>query len=136
MCQELGHALGLLSHRDEDPTNLNRGTCMDYTNDPAGNGVVRVRGVVTTTANLGPLNNLSPDSGDFDKLSRIYGHVDGIFNIDARILKIVPIKLPFNPGVLLASSADRGVRRYEIDYGNGMKLRRYALSRPKNRKYR
>ena len=36
LCQELGHAFGL-DHQDEDQTNANLGTCMDYTNLPASN---------------------------------------------------------------------------------------------------
>jgi hypothetical protein len=36
MCQEVGHTFGL-DHQDENFDNLNLGTCMDYTNDPARN---------------------------------------------------------------------------------------------------
>lgn len=36
MCQEVGHTLGL-DHQDENFSNANLGTCMDYTNDPSSN---------------------------------------------------------------------------------------------------
>jgi len=36
MCQEVGHTFGL-GHQDENQTNPNLGSCMDYSNHPAGN---------------------------------------------------------------------------------------------------
>jgi len=56
MCQEVGHIFGL-SHQDEDFTNPNLGTCMDYTNNP------------------GP--NQAPNQHDYDQLAAIYTHLDG-----------------------------------------------------------
>lgn len=35
-CQEVGHTFGL-GHQDENQTNVNLGSCMDYSNHPAGN---------------------------------------------------------------------------------------------------
>ncbi len=35
-CQEVGHTFGL-GHQDENQTNANLGSCMDYSNHPAGN---------------------------------------------------------------------------------------------------
>lgn len=55
MCQEVGHTLGL-THQDENFTNPNLGTCMDYTNDPS--------------------TNQHPNQHDYDQLALIYGHVD------------------------------------------------------------
>ena len=55
MCQEVGHALGL-DHQDTDFTNPNRGTCMDYTNDPS--------------------TNQHPNQHDYDELVTIYTHLD------------------------------------------------------------
>ncbi|MBI3019915.1 MAG: hypothetical protein HYY60_01140 [Parcubacteria group bacterium] len=57
MCQEVGHTLGL-NHQDENFTNANLGTCMDYTNDPG--------------------TNQYPNQHDYDELEAIYAHVDGV----------------------------------------------------------
>lgn len=56
MCQEVGHDFGL-GHQDENFTNPNLGTCMDYTNN-------------WTT-------NQKPNQHDWDQLSLIYNHNDG-----------------------------------------------------------
>jgi hypothetical protein len=55
MCQEVAHTLGL-DHQDEDRTNANLGTCMDYTNNPS--------------------TNQHPNQHDYDELETIYSHVD------------------------------------------------------------
>jgi hypothetical protein len=58
MCQEVGHAFGL-DHQDENQTNPNLGTCMDYTRNPAG-----------------PPNNEHPNAHDYAQLQTIYSHLD------------------------------------------------------------
>ncbi|MBC7560635.1 MAG: hypothetical protein H7270_15085 [Dermatophilaceae bacterium] len=55
MCQEVGHDFGL-GHQDENFTNPNLGTCMDYTNN-------------WTT-------NQHPNTHDYDQLNTIYNHAD------------------------------------------------------------
>lgn len=55
MCQEVGHAFGL-DHQDENFSNPNLGTCMDYTNSPE--------------------TNQHPNSHDYEMLESIYAHVD------------------------------------------------------------
>lgn len=65
MCQEVGHTFGL-DHQDENFTNGNLGTCMDYTNDPTG-----------TLGTNGTLNNERPNQHDLDQLASIYSHVNG-----------------------------------------------------------
>lgn len=55
MCQEVGHDFGL-DHQDENFTNANLGTCMDYTNDWS--------------------TNQHPNQHDYDQLAAIYGHSD------------------------------------------------------------
>jgi hypothetical protein len=57
MCQEVGHVLGL-DHQDEDFSNANLGTCMDYTSDPS--------------------SNQHPDQHDYDMLEEIYAHLDSV----------------------------------------------------------
>jgi len=56
MCQEIGHDFGL-GHQDENFSNANLGTCMDYTSDPS--------------------SNQHPNTHDYDQLELIYGHLDG-----------------------------------------------------------
>lgn len=56
MCQEVGHTFGL-DHQDENQTNLNLGTCMDYSNNPAG-----------------PPSNEHPNAHDYEELEDIYSH--------------------------------------------------------------
>jgi len=57
-CQEIGHDFGL-DHQDEEFGPPNLGTCMDYTNDPAGGGAYL-------------LSNLHPNTHDYDMLKTIY----------------------------------------------------------------
>jgi hypothetical protein len=61
MCQEVGHTFGL-DHQDENFSNTNLGTCMDYTNDPDGGQ----QGA----------SNEHPNSHDYAELESIYQHVD------------------------------------------------------------
>ena len=65
-CQEVGHDYGL-GHQDENFSNYNLGTCMDYTNAPAGGTVSGV--------NYGPSNEY-PNAHDYDELNTIYSHFD------------------------------------------------------------
>ena len=58
MCQEVAHAFGL-DHQDENFSNPNLGTCMDYTNDPDG-----------------PPSNEHPNAHDYAQLETIYTHLD------------------------------------------------------------
>jgi hypothetical protein len=54
-CQEVGHTFGL-AHQDENFTNANLGTCMDYTNNPS--------------------TNQHPNAHDYNQLVTIYSHLD------------------------------------------------------------
>lgn len=54
-CQEVGHIFGL-SHQDENFSNPNLDTCMDYTSDPT--------------------SNQHPNQHDYDLLADIYSHLD------------------------------------------------------------
>ena len=65
ICQEIGHTLGL-AHANTSRTNLNLGTCMDYSNDPTG----------TVGGSNGTLANLNPSNNDFAALNGIYAHLD------------------------------------------------------------
>ena len=54
-CQEVGHIFGL-GHQDENFSNTNLNTCMDYTNSPE--------------------SNRHPNQHDYDLLASIYEHLD------------------------------------------------------------
>lgn len=58
MCQEVAHTFGL-AHQDEEFSNVNLGTCMDYTDDPDG-----------TIDN--EMSNEYPNQHDYDQLVTIY----------------------------------------------------------------
>lgn len=62
MCQEIGHTFGL-DHQDENHSNVNLGSCMDYTNDPTG-----------TKGTNGTKSNEHPNAHDYDQLNSIYAH--------------------------------------------------------------
>lgn len=65
-CQEIGHDFGL-AHQDEAFGNVNLGSCMDYTNAPAG-GVVG-------GFNYGPSNE-HLNAHDGEQLNAMYAHFD------------------------------------------------------------
>jgi hypothetical protein len=62
MCQEIGHGFGL-GHNNENFDDFNKGTCMDYTDNPSGGG--------------SEPDNTMPNPHDFEELEKIYGHSDG-----------------------------------------------------------
>jgi len=61
-CQEIGHDFGL-AHQDEAFSNTNLGTCMDYTNAPAGSAAQGA-------------SNEKPNAHDYQQLATIYNHAD------------------------------------------------------------
>ena len=67
MCQEVGHEFGL-DHQDEDFSNPNLGTCMDYANDPDG-----------------PPSNEHPNAHDYEQLEAIYSHFDSITTVGQKV---------------------------------------------------
>lgn len=58
MCQEIAHDFGL-DHQDENFSNPNLGSCMDYTSNPSG-----------------PPSNEQPNAHDYGQLELIYAHLD------------------------------------------------------------
>jgi hypothetical protein len=61
-CQEVGHNYGL-GHQDEDFNTDNTNSCMDYTNNPAGNE--------------------HPDAHDYEQLLSIYNHLESGMTISS-----------------------------------------------------
>jgi hypothetical protein len=104
MCQEVGHAFGL-GHQDENQTNPNLGTCMDYTRDPDG-----------------PPSNEHPNSHDYSQLQSIYSHLDS-FNTPTAGPSLAGTPLasqsPANWGTLVHGSAAHGEGIYLRSHGNG-----------------
>ncbi len=62
MCQEVGHTLGL-DHQDENSSNANLGTCMDYTSSPS--------------------SNQHPNAHDYAQLESIYAHLDSTTTLNS-----------------------------------------------------
>lgn len=75
ICQEIGHTFGL-NHQDENFSNANLGTCMDYTNDPDGK-----------LANPDQLSNEHPNTHDYAQLETIYAHLDSFTTLLSNTVK-------------------------------------------------
>jgi len=103
MCQEVGHVFGL-NHQDENFSNANLGTCMDYTNDPG--------------------TNQHPNQHDYDQLEKIYRHLDR-FSTAAS----APAELPGNAPPFSQASRANGTL-YADDLGNGQRLITFVLWTP------
>ena len=111
ICQEVGHTFGL-DHQDETFSNGNLGTCMDYTNNPAG-----------------PPPNLKPNTHDFDEIAFVYNHPD-TFNSSSAGTTIIPARLPAGLdlnepshwGKLIRQSFGGRTAVYELDLGAGKKI--------------
>lgn len=113
MCQEVGHTLGL-DHQDENFTNANLKTCMDYTNDPS--------------------TNQSPNKHDYDELVLIYAHLDATTTVSA--VKTAGVSaLAQNGDFENASEWGKSIRTsqdgkpslYMRDFGNGNKLFTFVI---------
>jgi hypothetical protein len=117
-CQEVGHTLGL-DHQDENFSNPNLGTCMDYTNAPDGGGSYGA-------------DNEHPNQHDYDELETIYSHLDSTTTVGASSTSRVPSSSPNDPGNdsgddpsawgrEVFRSADGRVSVYELDFKGGKK---------------
>ena len=95
MCQEIGHTFGL-AHQDENFSNGNLGTCMDYTNSPS--------------------SNQHPNAHDFQQLETIYGHLDSTTTVGA--------SAGFMPDAVPSFAPAHRVNRstYRTDLGDGREL--------------
>lgn len=108
MCQELAHDFGL-DHQDENFSNSNLGSCMDYTNNP-----------------LGPPSNEHPNRHDFDQIEAIYNHTDPTTtvaaSVPASVMNEIDFEGPGQWGRLVRSSRNNRVQTYELDFGHGNKV--------------
>ncbi|HET6671433.1 MAG TPA: hypothetical protein VFH15_14495 [Pyrinomonadaceae bacterium] len=123
MCQEIAHDFGL-DHQDETFNNFNLGSCMDYTNAPAG-GVVG-------GFNYGPSNE-HPNAHDYEQIEIIYQHLDGTTTIGQAVnsrgngqtppaMNDLEMDGPRQWGRLVSSSRNGRVQVFELDFGNGNKI--------------
>ncbi len=113
MCQEIGHTLGL-DHQDEDFSNANLNTCMDYTNSPA--------------------SNQRPNQHDYDQLAITYGHLDAITTVYNKIFSSAPANNddidttnPKEWGKETRKSKDGKGSLYERDLGKGKKVFTFVI---------
>ena len=110
MCQEVGHTFGL-DHQDENFTNANLSTCMDYTNNP--------------------LSNQHPNVHDYEELDLIYAHLDTITTL-AATTATAPAEIddtdnPSQWGREVARSHNSRDSVFEEDRGNGQKVLRHVF---------
>ena len=97
-CQEVAHDFGL-DHQDENFSNPNLGTCMDYTSDPDG-----------------PPSNEHPNRHDFDELEIIYSHTDSFTTVGGNAGSLPDAVPSFAPANRVSHST------YVDDLGGGRKL--------------
>jgi hypothetical protein len=102
-CQEVGHTFGL-DHQDENFSNANLGTCMDYTNNPE--------------------SNRHPNAHDWEQLEQIYSHLDSTTTVGSS--QTSPTSTndaePNSWGKLVSSSRNGTSETYELELGNGRKV--------------
>lgn len=109
VCQEIGHIFGL-GHQDENFTNANLGTCMDYTNNPTP--------------------NQHPNQHDYDQLVLIYSHLDSITTLGTIASAATAAQDSDNPndwGKEVSRSADGRSSTFEQELGRGQKIIRHVF---------
>ena len=109
MCQEIAHGFGL-DHQDENFSNPNLGSCMDYTSSPAGNE--------------------RPNAHDYAQIETIYAQLDDTPTIGSATLPRsappamgqIDFDTPAQWGRLVRSSGNGRVQEYELDFGRGHRV--------------
>ncbi len=118
MCQEIAHTFGL-DHQDENFSNLNFGSCMDYTSNP-----------------VGPPSNEHPNQHDYDQLVTIYGgHTDTTTTATQTsaqgamppAMSDIDFEGPGQWGKLLRSTNRGRTEVYELDFGGGHKVFTFVI---------
>lgn len=101
-CQEIGHDYGL-NHQDENFSNPNLNTCMDYTNLPA--------------------SNQHPNAHDYQQLLDIYNHVESAFGLpqSAAAPAVAPGDTPAEWGRATHFTSDGRPDQFERIDGPGRK---------------
>lgn len=100
MCQEVGHTLGL-THQDENFSNPNLGTCMDYTSSPG--------------------TNQHPNQHDYEQLELIYAHLDTFTTINSTAKGFANADLHAQDqwGRLVSGGGKGQAAIYHRDFGGG-----------------
>jgi len=114
MCQEVAHTFGL-DHQDEDSSNPNLGTCMDYTDDPS--------------------TNQHPNQHDYEQLESIYAHRDRTTTVEQTTqsgnmppaMADIDFSGPAQWGKLIRSSHGGWTELYELDFGGGHKVFTFVI---------
>ncbi len=109
ICQEVGHTFGL-DHQDENFSNPNLGTCMDYTNDPS--------------------TNQHPNAHDYEELDIIYSHLDSTntaLNTTVSNHAAVNLDDPSAWGKAIRESSDKKTSVFERDLGQGNKIFTFVI---------
>jgi hypothetical protein len=118
MCQEIAHTFGL-DHQDENFSNANLGSCMDYTSNP-----------------LGPPSNEHPNPHDWVQLETIYGaHLDSTTTASQTsaqgalppAMSEIDFEGPGQWGRLMRSTNRGRTELYELDFGGGHKLFTFVI---------
>ena len=115
MCQEVAHAFGL-DHQDENFSNSNLGSCMDYTSNPSG-----------------PPSNEHPNAHDYDQLEQIYAHLDGTTTVGQTTAPGSPAQNgidldgPGQWGRLVRSGNGGRTALYELDFGRDHQGHRHRI---------
>jgi hypothetical protein len=120
VCQEVGHDFGL-DHQNETFDDANKGSCMDYTNDPDGGA---------GGASPNDPSNEHPDAHDFEQLRAIYYHPDDTTTAGAAKLPsamppamgLIDFDSPGQWGRLVSGSRNGRSETYELDFGGGNKV--------------
>jgi hypothetical protein len=118
VCQEVAHTFGL-DHQDENFSNPNLGTCMDYTSDPDG-----------TLANPDQLSNEHPNAHDFEELAIIYSHLDSASTVTAAAAtsrQDVDLDEPSAWGQVVRYDSHGRPSAYSRNLGNGRKVVTHVL---------
>lgn len=114
MCQEIAHAFGL-DHQDENFSNTNLGTCMDYTSNPE--------------------SNQHPNGHDFEQLEAIYSHTDSATTLSQTsaqgamppAMSDIDFEGPGQWGKLIRSTRNGRTELYELDFGGGHKIFTFVI---------
>ena len=131
ICQEVGHTFGL-DHQDEIFSNVNLGTCMDYTNAPAG-GIVN-------NFNYGSSNE-HPNTHDYDELGIIYSHFDSFTSALSSVFSNkssgpvlakdgidgIDVSNEKEWGKSIRESSDKKTSVFERDLGKGNKVFTFVI---------
>ena len=108
ICQEVAHDFGL-DHQDENFSNPNLGSCMDYTDDPDG-----------------PPSNEHPNTHDFEQLDVIYSHLDTLLKSFTQNAK-ADFSDQKEWGKVLRRDSRGNPSLYERDLGQGKKVITHVL---------